>query len=106
MDQEQDQELRKPVPLVHVDYTTTSGPQRLDALLPEEADKLKETPFAVVQVTHRASLLEAPRSCILNVAPRLLERHSGCQRHQDPGPWMVHPHFSKTFRMGPTACLL
>ena len=53
MDQDQDQVLRKPVPLVHVDYTTTSGVQRLDALLPEEADRLRETPFAVVQVPHQ-----------------------------------------------------
>ena len=68
------------MPLVHVNYTTTSGPQRLDALLPEEADKLKETPFAVVQVTHQPL----------------------CWRHQDPAPLNG---FSETSRMGPTTCL-
>ncbi|CAL8463770.1 g3304 [Coccomyxa elongata] len=41
----------QPVPMVHVDYTTKSGFERLDALLPqEEADRLKKTPFAAVQV--------------------------------------------------------
>ena len=41
----------KPVPIVHVDYTTKSGFERLDALLPrEEAERLKKTPFAAIQV--------------------------------------------------------
>ena len=52
MSQDQMGRPRQPVPLVHVDYTATSGVQRLNALLPEEADRLRETPFAVVQVTH------------------------------------------------------
>ena len=36
--------------MAHVDYTAESGIDRLDALLPDEAEKLRETPFAVVQV--------------------------------------------------------
>lgn len=36
--------------MVHVDYTSSSGIDRLDALLPDEAAKLRETPFAVIQV--------------------------------------------------------
>ena len=41
----------KPVPIVHVDYTTKSGFERLDALMPkEEAERLKKTPFAAIQV--------------------------------------------------------
>ena len=40
------------MPLVHVDYTTKSGAERLDALLPkEEAERLKKTPFAAIQVS-------------------------------------------------------
>ena len=38
------------VGMAHVDYTANSGIDRLDALLPDEAEKLRETPFAVVQV--------------------------------------------------------
>lgn len=41
---------RPPVAGVHVDYTTQSGIDRLKALLPDEAEKLQSTPFAVVQV--------------------------------------------------------
>lgn len=36
--------------MAHVDYTENSGIDRLDALLPDEADKLRKTPFAVIQV--------------------------------------------------------
>ncbi|KAK9807623.1 hypothetical protein WJX72_004557 [[Myrmecia] bisecta] len=39
-----------PVARVHVDYTVKSGPERLQALLPDEADQLTKTPFAVIQV--------------------------------------------------------
>lgn len=39
-----------PVPRTHVDYTEKSGVERLNALLPDEADELRQTPFAVVQV--------------------------------------------------------
>ncbi|KAK9817716.1 hypothetical protein WJX72_001133 [[Myrmecia] bisecta] len=41
----------RPVARVHVDYTATSGADRLNALLPaDEADSLRRTPFAIVQV--------------------------------------------------------
>ena len=40
---------RGPVPRVHVDYTLQSGPERLTAVLPDEADRLSKTPFAVIQ---------------------------------------------------------
>ena len=36
--------------LVHVDYTAKGGPNRLRMVLPEEADKLSKTPYAIVQV--------------------------------------------------------
>ena len=39
-----------PVSRVHVDYTTRSGPIRLKAALPNEAEQLMKTPFAVIQV--------------------------------------------------------
>ena len=40
----------QPVSRVHVDYTTRSGVERLHTLLPDEAEKLQKTPFAVIQV--------------------------------------------------------
>ncbi|KAK9806032.1 hypothetical protein WJX73_007367 [Symbiochloris irregularis] len=40
----------QPVSRVHVDYTLKSGVERLHMLLPDEADKLQRTPFAVIQV--------------------------------------------------------
>ncbi|KAK9809195.1 hypothetical protein WJX72_011143 [[Myrmecia] bisecta] len=41
---------RRPVSRVHVDYTVKSGAGRLNDLLPDEADSLRRTPFAIVQV--------------------------------------------------------
>lgn len=50
----------KPVPRAHVDYTLTSGPGRLKELLPEEAETLQKTPYAVIQVQwHGLSLTES-----------------------------------------------
>ncbi|DBA80955.1 TPA: hypothetical protein ACH3X2_007172 [Trebouxia sp. C0005] len=40
----------QPVSRVHVDYTVKSGPERLQAVLPDEAERLMKTPFAVIQV--------------------------------------------------------
>lgn len=40
----------EPVSRVHVDYTVKSGPERLQAVLPDEAERLMKTPFAVIQV--------------------------------------------------------
>ena len=40
----------QPVSRVHVDYTVKSGPERLQAVLPDEAEELMKTPFAVIQV--------------------------------------------------------
>jgi hypothetical protein len=49
--EKEEKDRRKPVPRVHVDYTTESGYKRLDELMPkEEADRLRKTPFAVIQV--------------------------------------------------------
>jgi hypothetical protein len=42
--------IREPVRRVHNDYTEWSAPQRVRDLLPDEADKLLERRFAVVQV--------------------------------------------------------
>ncbi len=36
---------------MHVDYTVKSGPERLQAVLPDEAERLMKTPFAVIQVS-------------------------------------------------------
>ena len=50
----------QPVPMVHVDYTTKSGAERLDALVPqEEAQRLKQTPFAAIQVRLRQAISHA-----------------------------------------------
>jgi len=43
-------QIREPVLSVHNDYTEWSGPQRVRELLPEEADRLLEHRFAVIQV--------------------------------------------------------
>ena len=42
--------IREPVRRVHNDYTEWSAPQRVRDLLPDEADKLLERRFAIVQV--------------------------------------------------------
>ncbi|KAK9859835.1 hypothetical protein WJX84_000544 [Apatococcus fuscideae] len=39
----------KPVVRAHVDYTEKSGANRLKELLPEEAERLQKTPYAVIQ---------------------------------------------------------
>lgn len=36
--------------MVHVDYTVLGGLQRLSTILPDDAEQLKKTPFAVIQV--------------------------------------------------------
>ena len=57
----------QPVPKVHVDYTTKSGFERLDALVPkEEAERLKKTPFAAIQVRRQN---ENAHSCMLAILP-------------------------------------
>ena len=53
---------RPPVARVHVDYTTQSGIDRLKALLPDEAERLLQTPFAVVQASSFTAV-SAPMSC-------------------------------------------
>lgn len=55
-------ERNKPVPRVHVDYTLKSGVERLQALLPDEAEKLQRTPFAVIQVSSAAPWPEQDQS--------------------------------------------
>ena len=49
-DQENPDARGQPVSRVHVDYTVKSGPERLQAVLPNEAEQLMKTPFAVIQV--------------------------------------------------------
>lgn len=46
----------QPVSRVHVDYTVKSGPERLQAVLPNEAERLMKTPFAVIQARCVAQL--------------------------------------------------
>jgi hypothetical protein len=43
-------QIREPIFLVHNDYTEWSGPQRVRDLLPDEADVLLRSRFAVIQV--------------------------------------------------------
>ena len=50
-DQKDPDAPNQPVSRVHVDYTVKSGPERLQAVLPDEAERLMKTPFAVIQVT-------------------------------------------------------
>lgn len=46
------QDKGTPFPLVHVDYSTKSGYERLEALVPtEEAERLRRTPFAQILVS-------------------------------------------------------
>jgi hypothetical protein len=42
--------VREPVLSAHNDYTEWSGPQRVRDLLPDEAEKLLESRFAIIQV--------------------------------------------------------
>ena len=57
---------RPPVPSVSVDYIDKSGSERLEALVPiEEAERLRRTPFAAVQVR-----LLSPRSKALRHAKK------------------------------------
>ena len=49
-----------PVSKVHVDYTVKSGVERLHRVLPEEAEKLQKTPFAVIQVHLYQMVLLSP----------------------------------------------
>lgn len=59
----------KPVPRAHVDYTLPSGPGRLKELLPEEAESLQKTPYAVIQVqSHGLSVKESIQSCHVCIA--------------------------------------
>ena len=44
------QKIREVVRRVHNDYTEWSGPQRVHDVLPDEADKLLERRFAIIQV--------------------------------------------------------
>ena len=44
------QKLREPVLAVHNDYTEWSGPQRVRDFFPEEAERLLEKRFAIIQV--------------------------------------------------------
>src|SRR5436190_8069309 len=49
-EQREARKIREVVRRVHNDYTEWSGPQRVRDLLPEEADKLLQRRFAIVQV--------------------------------------------------------
>ena len=42
---------RIPASRVHTDYTAHGGVARLKALLPDEAEQLMKTPFAIYQVS-------------------------------------------------------
>ena len=45
-----DPKKRPPIPRVHTDFSESSGPQRLQAVLPDEAEKLKQSRYAIIQV--------------------------------------------------------
>ena len=53
----------QPVSRVHVDYTVKSGPARLHAALPDEAQELSRTPFAVIQVSIRMLCFQSECIC-------------------------------------------
>ena len=75
----------QPVPLVHVDYTTKSGAERLDALVPkEDAERLKKTPFAAIQV----------KSCLICML-HLEEYH--CISFMSPSRPRTGPAFPKPY---------
>ena len=49
-DDREARKIREPVRRAHNDYTEWSGPQRVRDLLPDEAEKLLERRFAIIQV--------------------------------------------------------
>ena len=49
-DEREEKLIREPVLSAHNDYTEWSGPQRVRDLLPDEAEKLLERRFAIIQV--------------------------------------------------------
>ena len=57
-----DRPRREPVPRVHNDYTTKSGPQRVRDLLPDEAERLLRRRFSIINVWRpiRGPLEDAP----------------------------------------------
>lgn len=70
----QNPKARGPVSNVHVDYTVESGPHRIHEVLPEEADRLKKTPFAVIQVSSanaRLCVTHFISACVHNLLDRL-----------------------------------
>ena len=49
-DERETRQIREPVMAVHNDYTEASGPRRVHDLLPDEADRLLQRRFAIIQV--------------------------------------------------------
>ena len=75
-DQKNPDARNQPVSRVHVDYTVKSGPERLQAVLPGEAEQLMKTPFAVIQVQCGRPIVMLPcqlveKSCIFHAMPYL-----------------------------------
>lgn len=75
-----DPKIRGPVPFIHVDYTLASGPERVETLLPQdEADRLRKTPFAVIQACQLASYLPQHVGAMRSV------NRSQCSKVKGPG---------------------
>ena len=55
----------------HVDYTLYSGPNRLKQFMPEEAEKLQQSPYAVIQVNTALPFQFCSISPVLLVIPTL-----------------------------------
>ena len=97
----------KPVPFVHVDYTTKSGYERLEALVPkEEAERLRKTPFAAIQVSASTAVhfdLEGhpddmtARESSVNKSAGIVEQVS-CSRDW---PWTLDPQLFLHTLWGP-----
>ncbi|KAK9786389.1 hypothetical protein WJX73_008740 [Symbiochloris irregularis] len=45
-----DPKKRPPIPRIHTDFSEKSGPQRLKATLPDEAEKLSQSRYAIIQL--------------------------------------------------------
>lgn len=63
-------ELFLPVNRVHVDYSVKGGPGWLRTELPDEAEKLMKTPFAIIQVSHPLTDQEAVTVCRHHTLPK------------------------------------
>ncbi len=65
---QEEKQIREPVMAVHNDYTERSGPQRVQDLMPEEADELLRHRFQIVQVWRPAVEVQSSPLAICDAA--------------------------------------